>query len=127
MTGGVHYLEIVSDDADALIALYERMYGLSFGAELDADLGNARVAVRPDGSWVGIRKPLAAHEKVGCVHACVRRLRFAMMRLPLGVLLGVLGLLEVEPRCSEDSLAVIHDRACTITGGGILKPPVFRG
>jgi len=57
----VHYLEIVSNDLDALTALYERMYGLSFGAP-DPDLGQARVATRPDGTLVGIRKPLAAHE-----------------------------------------------------------------
>ena len=58
---GVHYLEIVSNDVDALTGLYERMYGLSFGLP-DADLGQARVATRPDGTLVGIRKPLAAHE-----------------------------------------------------------------
>lgn len=57
----VHYVEIVSDDADTLVALYGRMHGLSFGPE-DPDLGQARVASRPDGTRVGIRKPLAAHE-----------------------------------------------------------------
>ena len=62
----IHYLEIVSDDADGLIALYQRMHGLSFGAP-DADLGQARVATQADGGLVGIRKPLAAHE-----HAIVR-------------------------------------------------------
>lgn len=58
----VHYLEIVSNDVEALCAVYERVHGLSFGPE-DPDLGQARVAVRPDGSLVGIRKPLAAHER----------------------------------------------------------------
>jgi uncharacterized protein len=57
----VHYVEIVSNDADALTGLYERMHGLSFGAP-DPDLGQARVATRADGTLVGIRKPLAAHE-----------------------------------------------------------------
>ncbi|HEX6836457.1 MAG TPA: VOC family protein [Polyangia bacterium] len=57
----VHYLEIVSDDADALTALYQRVHGLSFSAP-DPDLGQARVASRADGTLVGIRKPLAAHE-----------------------------------------------------------------
>ncbi|MBV9172201.1 MAG: hypothetical protein JOZ81_19180 [Chloroflexi bacterium] len=42
--------------------LYERMHGLSFGPP-DADLGQARVATRADGSLVGVRKPLAAHEQ----------------------------------------------------------------
>lgn len=57
----VHYVEIVSDDADALTSLYQGMLGLSFGAP-DAELGQARVASRADGTLVGIRKPLAAHE-----------------------------------------------------------------
>jgi hypothetical protein len=58
----VHYLEIVSDDVDTLTALYQRMHDLSFGPP-DPDLGQARVATRPDGTLVGIRKPLAAHEE----------------------------------------------------------------
>lgn len=58
----VHYLEIVTEDAEAVTALYERLHGLSFGAP-DADLGQARVATRADGALVGIRKPLAAHER----------------------------------------------------------------
>jgi predicted enzyme related to lactoylglutathione lyase len=44
-----------------LITLYERMHALSFTPP-DPDLGHARVATRGDGSLVGIRKPLAAHE-----------------------------------------------------------------
>jgi predicted enzyme related to lactoylglutathione lyase len=58
----VHYLEIVSNDVDTLTALYERMHDLSFGPP-DSDLGEAHVAIRPDGTLVGIRKPLAAHEQ----------------------------------------------------------------
>ncbi len=58
----IHYLEIVSNDPDRQVALYERMHGLSFGPP-DADLGQARVATRPDGTLVGIRRPLAAHEQ----------------------------------------------------------------
>ena len=57
----LHYLEIVTNDVDALCATYERVHALSFGPE-DPDLGQARVAVRPDGSLVGIRKPLAEHD-----------------------------------------------------------------
>ena len=57
-----HYLEIVTHDADTVVGLYERMLGLTFGAP-DADLGQARVATRADGSLVGVRKPLAAHEQ----------------------------------------------------------------
>jgi predicted enzyme related to lactoylglutathione lyase len=58
----VHYLEIVSNDADTLTGLYQRMHGLSFGPP-DPDLGQARVATQADGTLVGIRKPLAAHEQ----------------------------------------------------------------
>jgi len=58
----VHYLEIVSNDADTLTGLCQRPHGLSFGPP-DPDLGQARVATRPDGTLVGIRKPLAAHEQ----------------------------------------------------------------
>ncbi len=58
----VHYLEIVSDDVDTLTGLYQRMHGLSFGPP-DPDLGQARVATQPDGTLVGIRQPLAAHEQ----------------------------------------------------------------
>jgi predicted enzyme related to lactoylglutathione lyase len=57
-----HYLEIVSNDVDALITLYQRVHGLSFG-DPDEDLGQARVATQPDGTLIGIRAPLAAHEQ----------------------------------------------------------------
>ena len=55
------YIEIVTDDVDALVAFYEASHGLKFGSP-DADLGHARVAERADGSLIGIRKPLASHE-----------------------------------------------------------------
>src|ERR1041384_1670449 len=58
----VHYLEIISNDVDTLTGLCRRRYGLSFGSP-GADLGQARVATRADGTLVGIRKPLAAHEQ----------------------------------------------------------------
>ena len=58
----IHYLEIVSSDVDGLVGLYQRMHGLSFGSPAP-DLGQARVATGPDGTLVGIRKPLAAHEQ----------------------------------------------------------------
>ena len=38
------------------------MHGLSFGPP-DPDLGHARVATQADGTLVGIRNPLAAHEQ----------------------------------------------------------------
>lgn len=58
----VHYVEIVSEDVDALVALYQSTQGISFGPP-DSDLGQARVATMQDGTLVGIRKPLAAHEQ----------------------------------------------------------------
>ena len=58
----IHYLEIVSNDVDALCAAYERVHGLEFKSE-DPEIGQARVAVQPDGSFLGIRKPLAEHEQ----------------------------------------------------------------
>ena len=58
----IHYLEIVSDDVDNLTELYQRMLGISFSPP-DPDLGQARVATQPDGTLVGIRRPLAAHEQ----------------------------------------------------------------
>lgn len=64
----IHYLEIVTSDVDALAAMYEKMHGLSFGPP-DPDLGQARVATRPDGGLVGIRKPLAAHEQPPLIRA----------------------------------------------------------
>ena len=57
----VHYLEIVSNDADRLTELYRRMHGLSFSLP-DPDLGQACVATLADGSLLGIRKPLAVQE-----------------------------------------------------------------
>lgn len=56
------YLEIVSNDIDGLADFYQRVHGLSFGPP-DPDLGHARVAPRADGTLVGIREPLAAHEQ----------------------------------------------------------------
>lgn len=57
-----NYIEIVSAEVDTLVALYTQMHGLEFGAP-DPDLGQARVATRPDGVLIGIRAPLAAHEQ----------------------------------------------------------------
>lgn len=62
MSTSIQYIEIVTNAVDAICATYERVHGLSFRQDEDADLGNARVAVRDDGSWIGVRKPLADHE-----------------------------------------------------------------
>lgn len=57
----MNYIEIVSSEAEALVGVHEQMHGISFGGP-DADLGQARVATLPDGTLLGIRKPLADHE-----------------------------------------------------------------
>jgi predicted enzyme related to lactoylglutathione lyase len=58
----VHYLELVTDGVEASTTLWSILHGLSFG-EPDPDLGMARVAARADGTLIGIRAPLAAHEQ----------------------------------------------------------------
>ena len=57
----VHYLEVVANDVDATVKLYETAHGVEFGPEV-ADLGNARVASQSNGTLVGVRKPMASHE-----------------------------------------------------------------
>ena len=58
----IHYLEIVCPDVAAQCAAMERVHGLSFGPAV-ADLGEARLAKAADGSLIGVRAPLAAHEQ----------------------------------------------------------------
>lgn len=58
----VHYVEIVCKDVAAQCAALERLHKISFGPAV-ADLGQARVAAFPDGSLIGVRAPLAQHEK----------------------------------------------------------------
>jgi len=58
----IHYLEIVCPDVTKQCATLERLHGLSFGPPV-ADLGEARVAKAVDGSLIGVRAPLAAHEQ----------------------------------------------------------------
>ncbi|MEM9693164.1 MAG: hypothetical protein AAGA56_11510 [Myxococcota bacterium] len=57
----IHYLEIVTEDVDKVCRLYEQVDALSFGSET-TEMGQARLAVRADGSMVGVRRPLADHE-----------------------------------------------------------------
>ena len=57
----VHYLEIVTNEVAATRALYETLWGVRFG-EAVAELGHAFTTTRPDGTLVGIRKPMAEHE-----------------------------------------------------------------
>ena len=52
----VHYLEIVSHDADAVCKAYEIVHSARF-IEPDEIFVGARTCALPDGSIVGIRKP----------------------------------------------------------------------
>lgn len=53
----LHYLEIVSLDADAVCRAYEAVHNVDFG-EPDASLGGARICTLPDGCIIGVRSPL---------------------------------------------------------------------
>lgn len=57
-----HYVEIVSETVDKQCKALEQVHGLSFGPEVQ-DLGWARVSETANGSLVGVRAPLAAHEQ----------------------------------------------------------------
>lgn len=53
----IQYLEIVTNDVDAVCAAYTSANGVQFGAP-DAGLGDARTAALADGGLVGVRAPL---------------------------------------------------------------------
>ncbi|MEM1154534.1 MAG: hydroxylase [Pseudomonadota bacterium] len=53
----IHYLEIVSNDVEAIRQTYEASHSVSFG-EPDELLGGARTCILSDGSIVGVRSPL---------------------------------------------------------------------
>ncbi|NNC88646.1 MAG: hydroxylase [Akkermansiaceae bacterium] len=53
----IHYLEIVTPDADAVCATYAQLHGVSF-SDPEPGLGNARTAPLPDGGMVGVRAPM---------------------------------------------------------------------
>lgn len=58
----VHYLEIVTEDVEAVCSLYSEMLGLTFGAA-DRHLGGARTVQLAGGSLLGVRAPMHAGEK----------------------------------------------------------------
>jgi len=58
----IHYLEIVTEEVDAVCAAYAAANGVEF-AEPDAGLGNARTAPLPGGGLVGVRAPLRETEE----------------------------------------------------------------
>lgn len=60
----IHYLEIVTNDVDAVCATYAQVHGVTFG-DGDAGLGGARTAPLPGGGLLGVRAPM--HETEGPV------------------------------------------------------------
>lgn len=58
----VYYLEIVTEDVDAVCADYTKAIGARFGEPV-ALLGNARITAMPGGGRLGVRAPLRATEE----------------------------------------------------------------
>lgn len=58
----IHYLEIVTEDVDAMCATYAAANGMEFG-EPDPALGGARTARLPGGGMVGVRAPMHEMEE----------------------------------------------------------------
>jgi len=58
----VHYLEIVTNEVDAVCATYARLHGVSF-SEPEAGLGNARTAALGGGGLLGVRAPMHETEE----------------------------------------------------------------
>jgi uncharacterized protein len=57
----VYYLEIVTNDVEAVCAAYAAAHGVQFG-EPDSRLGHARTAPMQGGGLVGVRAPLRDDE-----------------------------------------------------------------
>ncbi len=53
----IHYLEIVTPEVDARVALYSKIHGVSFGAAEEI-LGGAPSGKLSNGGTLGIRAPL---------------------------------------------------------------------
>ena len=57
----IQYLEIVSDDVEAVVKTYESVHGVKF-SDANALLGNARTASLSDGGMIGVRAPMGEAE-----------------------------------------------------------------
>lgn len=58
----IHYLEIVTEEVDAVCAAYAAADGVQF-RQPDPGLGNARTAELPQGGVMGVRAPLHETEE----------------------------------------------------------------
>lgn len=59
---GIHYLEIITPDAEAARDFYSQAYGWRF-SDMAPELGNSFVASLPGGSLCSIRAPMHDQEK----------------------------------------------------------------
>lgn len=59
----IHYLEIVTNDVEAVCATYTSAHEVQFG-EPDAGLGNARTGKLSTGGLVGVRAPMHEVEEL---------------------------------------------------------------
>jgi len=57
----IQYLEIVTENVDAACDAYATAFGTNFGEPVEV-LGNARLAIRPDGSMIGVRAAMSGAE-----------------------------------------------------------------
>ena len=53
----IQYLEIVTEEVDAVCAAYAAAKGIQFG-DREVALGNAHTIELPGGGWVGVRPPM---------------------------------------------------------------------
>ncbi len=58
----IHYLEVVTKDAETICTLYSKIYGVTFGGA-DKNLGGARTARLANGGMLGVRAPMHDGEK----------------------------------------------------------------
>ena len=58
----VHYLEIVTPDAEAVCETYSQLHDVEFG-DSDKNLGGARVANLSNGGMLGVRAPMHEFEQ----------------------------------------------------------------
>lgn len=58
----IQYLEIVTQDVEAVCATYSQLHGVTL-SEPDSSLGNARTAALPGGGMVGVRAPMHEAEE----------------------------------------------------------------
>ena len=57
----VHYLEIVTQEVDAVCSAHEQLHGVTF-SEGEPGLGNARTATLTNGGMIGVRAPMHESE-----------------------------------------------------------------